>query len=781
MSFEARTALFAALCISALACVSTAEGETVALAEAARESAPEMAEIVVTAQKRAQKLSDVGITIVTETGEQLVSAGVTDVSQLTRVAPGFSVGTSFAGYPIFSLRGVNFNAAQISAAPAVSTYMDQAILPYPAMTGGLLLDVDRVEVLKGPQGTLFGQNATGGSINVIAAKPTNVFSAGVSTEVNNFGQTMLQGFVSGPLSDTLRARLAASTTQFGAWQKGYYLNHNKNGAQDKGAIRLLLDWTPINELRVSTNFNANYDHGEIQQSQLSRVTPNNPATAYPGLIGYHLPTSNRDVEIDPGFDTRAHTRMYQGVVRADYELTDDLTLTSLSNYAYFSSHSLRNLDAVALPILNVAPTGNIHSFSQELRIAGKAADSKINYIIGGNYERDSLQDNLAEIFPGYSTLPPGSIIDDRFVNTIRAAGAFANIDYEFIPRLSLTAGARYTSVKETTAGCSYGNAQAAGLFGFIANIFRAQAGLPPSTAYVPGGCLTINDNVPVAPGGAPDYQPIATNAEQHEHNISWRAGLNFKPTSDTLVYTLVSRGFKAGVYPSQTNILNSTEFPVKQEQLTSYEIGTKLAFFDRLFLLNAAAFYYDYRDKQFFTYLPLPIVGSGSVVLNVPKSSVRGGEVEITATPLNDVTLHAAVTYIKTKLGQFKAYNFQQKLTDISGTEFNFAPPWSATFDAEYRLPMLGNGIVTPYVGLSGLFNSRTYGDLGELAAARVPQYFILDARVGLVSSKGWRAGLFVHNLTDKYYWTSVVPTGDTDSKSSGLPRTFGINAEYRF
>ena len=172
-------------------------------------AAEPLAEIIVTAQKREQNINDVGITITATTAEQLKAAGVESVYDLPKVTPGLTVGQTFAGYPVFSLRGVNFNSAQLAAPPAVSTYIDEAALPYPPMTSNMLFDVEHVEVLKGPQGTLFGQNATGGSINVIAAKPTRELSSGVGTEVNNFGQTRFDGFISGPLSDLLRARVAA--------------------------------------------------------------------------------------------------------------------------------------------------------------------------------------------------------------------------------------------------------------------------------------------------------------------------------------------------------------------------------------------------------------------------------------------------------------------------------------------------------------------------------------------------------------------------------------------
>jgi iron complex outermembrane receptor protein len=149
--------------------------------------APELGEIVVTAEKREQRANDVGLSIVAVTGPQLVAAGVDDITQLYKVSPGLFIAHGEFGYPFFSLRGVNLNTGTLSTIPAVSTYVDEALLPYPVTAQGALLDVEHVEVLKGPQGTLFGQNATGGAINIVAAKLTNYFTSGMQIEYNDFG------------------------------------------------------------------------------------------------------------------------------------------------------------------------------------------------------------------------------------------------------------------------------------------------------------------------------------------------------------------------------------------------------------------------------------------------------------------------------------------------------------------------------------------------------------------------------------------------------------------
>jgi iron complex outermembrane receptor protein len=229
-------------------------------------------EIIVTAQKREQRLIDVGITAVVATSSELQTAGVSDINQLTKIVPGFTTTKSAYDYPIFSMRGVNLNLPYLSAHPTVSTYMDEAILAYPAMTQGILLDVERVEVLKGPQGTLFGANATGGSINVVAAKPTNYFSAGVQTSINSFGEFSPSAYISGPISSTVNARLAAQTSQWGAWQKCYSSFCNSAfGNANSGAARLIVDWKAADTLKISLNANANYDKSQPQIYQLSQV------------------------------------------------------------------------------------------------------------------------------------------------------------------------------------------------------------------------------------------------------------------------------------------------------------------------------------------------------------------------------------------------------------------------------------------------------------------------------------------------------------------------------
>jgi iron complex outermembrane recepter protein len=745
----------------------------------ADESGPQqvgLGEIIVTAQKREQRLNDVGVTVSVASNVQLQSAGVVDAEGLGALVPGFTASTSVFGPPVFSLRGVNFNSFQASAPPTVSSYIDEAALPYPVMGQALFLDIDHVEVLKGPQGTLFGQNATGGSINVIAAKPTDRPSAGFRVDVNHWGETNAEGFVSGPLSDTLKARVAVQTTQFGGWQKGYYLNNQKNGDQNKVAGRLLLDWTPTDRLRFSVNLNAARDRSEQQQAQAFLITPVNPAAATAGpYLQYrdHLPTRARDADFDRGYDTRADNHTYQGVLRADYDFTDELTLTSITNYIDTRFRSPHDQDGTAIVMQPATAIADIKSFNQEVRLAGNFKDAGINFVLGASYGKDKITEGVDQKYVGYTGFPPNSPALWLYDLTQRGASVFGSIDYEIVDGLTLTAGARYTDTKQTIYGCTFDQGGTPGIRGVSQSIVSA---IDPAlaAAYVSGGCITIDDG-----GTAPTFLPVYADRQQNETNVAWRGAINYKVTNDILLYGSVSRGFKAGTFPVIVNLFDSVIQPVKQEKLTSYEAGAKLTLFDNRVQFNVSAFHYDYINKQFFSFLP---VLQGALVtatlVNIPKSKVDGADVEITA-QFGGLRLTGGATYIKTKVDQYVGFDYAGQPVDFSDKEFNFAPPWSANLDAEYKVDTGGD--LTPFVGGTVTYRDKTYADLGENPDFAMPSYTLLDARIGVESVNGWRISIYGRNLTNKYYWNSVASSGDGAVRFTGEPRTYGANFSYRF
>ncbi|WP_293900184.1 TonB-dependent receptor plug domain-containing protein, partial [Phenylobacterium sp.] len=233
-------------------------------------SASTLQEVIVTAQKREERINDVGMSITAISGDDLAQRGLQDPTLLSKAVPGFEYNTNAFGHPIYTIRGVGFQDSTLAASPTVTVYTDEVPIPFSAETIGVGLDVARLEALKGPQGTLYGENATGGALNFIAARPTDRLAAGADASFGRFATLETSGFVSGPISDTLKARFAARVVEGGNWQKSYTSDATL-GQKNLLQGRLLLDWTPSQRFRISLNLNAWQDRSDSPAPQLIGV------------------------------------------------------------------------------------------------------------------------------------------------------------------------------------------------------------------------------------------------------------------------------------------------------------------------------------------------------------------------------------------------------------------------------------------------------------------------------------------------------------------------------
>ena len=270
-------------------------------------------EIVVTAQKREENVNDIGMSIQAATGDRLTQLGITDTSQLDRVVSGFNSNVTYYGTSIYTIRGVGFQDTALASQPTVSVYIDEMPLQFSAMTQGAILDLQRVEALKGPQGTLFGQNATGGAVNYIANKPTDSFESGVDASYGRFETGDLTGYVSGPITDQLHYRFAARVINSGTWQETYvdgadlppdpdwvtngrtYEFEDEWGEQEFYNVRASLLWEPNEDLSALFTFSGFRDKGQSQMPQMVGIAPlNQTATLNPLIANY--PAAPRDAQ-----------------------------------------------------------------------------------------------------------------------------------------------------------------------------------------------------------------------------------------------------------------------------------------------------------------------------------------------------------------------------------------------------------------------------------------------------------------------------------------------------
>lgn len=799
-----------------------------AAAEAPQSESLGAGEIIVTASKRAESINKVGLTIAAVSGDQLVKQGISSVQDLTKAVPGLTYARSAFGTPVFTLRGVGYFDTALAASPAVSVYVDQAPLSFSALPGiGVGLDMERVEVLKGPQGILFGQNSTGGAINYIANKPTDTLTSGFSLGYGRFSTVEGEAFISGPVTDTLNIRLAGRSTYAGSWQKNYFSRPGDEfGKRREFAGRITLDWKPTDRLSFMASLSGWHDGSEPQIGQyifLRPATAGQEQFLSPQLYNFetgtlvtpYAPRKARAADWSADAEPFRDDRMYNAALRTDYDVTDNLTLTSITSYSDYKRNSRAADDGTAVQDYDyVANDGYIRDFNQELRLSNDAA-SRMRVTVGANYQHskvyelsklsngDSIVSNFSQIDGTSTLLPvPFSRASDFSRQTIENYAFFGNVDFDVTDTITVKGGLRYTNSKRHFVGCTFDNnfdpihgddAQRR-LFDIIHTFARSLVGLGASTPLQPGDCTSAidpltdangNPLIGVENGQRPDaFESILGDTNLNEDNLSWKVGVDFKPVAGSLFYANVTKGYKAGSFPTISAATVSQYRPVVQESVITYEAGFKQELFDRSVLLTGAGFYYDYRNKQLRGFFDQPPFGTVFALDNVPKSTVKGGELAIVWRPVDGLNLSGAVTYVDAKIKKYSGLNSDGVFTDFAGDRVPFAPKWNASANADYTVPLGASLAVN--LGASLTYNSSTQAAIGHDAVTKAVTYIkpftTVDARIALQDAdNAWQVQFWVKNLTNEYYWNNVAFLYDTAVRYAAMPRTYGVKTSFRF
>ncbi len=693
------------------ACAQAAQAQAVstilaaATANAEATSPSTVGEVVVTAQKREENINNVGMSIQAASGDKLLQLGVHDTSDLQKIVPGFQSTPTYYGTNVYTIRGVGFQDTSLAGSPTVSVYVDEAPLPFSALTNGATLDLQRVEVLKGPQGTLFGENATGGAINYIANKPTDDFTAGVDASYGRFNDADVQGFVSGPLTRTLDFRLAGRVNESGAWQNGYGTQNGQTiGGKDFIDGRLSFQWKPTSNFKALLTLNTWRDRGWTQMGQLYGIAELSPlAVLAPAIRDYPLaphndqaagwntcvnnspfdPIANQqlghvEVNINPtvpnnppesmgpgsvvqagGQPTscepaRKNNTYFSGALRMDYEL-GGITLTSLTSVQRFSRHQAIDGGGMMIQDYQSIQHGKITSIYQELRVAGNFW-GKGNWIVGGNYEHDNTWDQFLQTYNASTASPtlfafnanlgvnvgfPLGPTKPTDTQVTDTYAVFAHAEYPILDTVTLLGGVRYT--RENKLGGTCGNDGGDGTWAFVAFVLQNAFGSTSPVLVPPGSCAST--------GPGPTFNSPPNGglffARLNQDNVAWQAGLNWKPTPDHLLYVNISQGYKGGSFPTVALATFQQTHPVVQEGLLSYEVGFKSQLLEHTLRVNGAFFYYDYTDKQILGAVSDPLFGALPSLVNVPKSHVIGFELSGSYSPdwFKGLTITPAVSY----------------------------------------------------------------------------------------------------------------------------------------
>ena len=814
--------LFMSSALSVLTLASAGHTAGAATAADAGSNGTVVGEIVVTAEKRSENIMNVGMAINAKSGDELRQRGINNVADLTLIEPSLKYSQSQIGTPVFTLRGVGYFEQSLSASPTVSIYQDEVPFPYPVMARGVMLDPERVEILKGPQGTLYGQNATGGAINFIAAKPTKTLSAGIEDSFGRFGDNLLQGFVSGPLTSTLTVRLAGGTENGGAWQRSVTRDESL-GSKDTQTGRAILDWKPSRKFSASLSVNAWRDRSDAQAGQLEGFRLQDPTNIDPGLdlskptsylpapVGspaYNAyPSEIKAVLAEPiapnnaraadwlaGSHPQNDESFYQISLRLDYSLSPAIGVTALSSYERFNERNVVDQAGVGAPAESTLVRGRVATLFEELRVHGVFDNDRLNWLIGANFESDKSNENddvdpfdsTASFSPAALGLPPFFQFGALNINKTTTTSVYGNIEYRVFDSLKLLGGIRYTRSDQDLAGCSYSFAPSVNIVQtFLSKLFAGLNGGAPGVS-IPGQCATL--------GPPPNFAPSLIKNKLDQSNVPWRVGINWTPIEHALAYFTVSKGYKAGSAPTLGASSYVQLAPVTQESLLAYEVGLKSELFDRSLLLNFSLFHYDYTNKQELGRRLdlLGVYGALQTLLNVPKSKEDGAELWVVWHPVNALTINGAVTYLDSMVTSdffdFGPYPLgAHDLINFKHEAFPFTPKWSVQYGVRYDWDLSPN--LRAYVSADASYQSKETAIFGsqEALADNAPPltikaYGLLNLAAGISSTnQRWRVELWGKNVTNSYYWNSVNYISDTVVREAGMPVTYGITIGFRY
>jgi outer membrane receptor protein involved in Fe transport len=723
-------------------------------------SADTSGDIVVTASKIAGRSTDDPRSIQSLDGAVLASRNINSVADLGRFVPGLTFTQSGYGTPVLTIRGIGFYDTSLAAPPAVSLSIDEAPIPYLALAAGAMLDLERVDVLKGPQGTLYGQNSTGGSINFVAAKPTDSLAAGLSESVSRFGESDTEAFIGGPVAAHLGVRLSARYERGGAWQRSDTRDASL-GTRDFLTGRVLTRWTPSSSTTVSLNVNGFRDRSDNQAGQLIGVYSSSPSVV--AAISRHPigVRGNRVADWNPARPPRHHSDYVQSVARIDTR-TSFATLSSISSVQHLTRNDQSDTDGTQIELFETGLPGRATILAQELRATGDL--DALHWLVGGNYQREWIRDGLDARFSEGNF--PFDATNVRTRQAVRTYAVFANGEYALTSRLSVEGGIRYTDEVRRFSACAFDAGDGTG----AAYVARAASLLSGRPVTIPaGGCSTLG----------PDLRPAIVHDVLMDRNWSWRGGVRWRPARGAMLYANVSRGHKSGAFPT-IGATSSAQFaPARPETVLAYEAGIKLDDAARRLEASAAGFYYDYRDKQLKGKAIDPRLGPLAGLINVPRSHVVGAEVEVAWRPFDGLRFNLGGSYSHSRIDRsFLNYDALGRRADLSGEAFPLTPKWHLTGGADYRWRVAGN--LTAVAGLDASYVTSTNAGLGNLPLLEIPAYALVSTRLG-VEKERWRIQLFVQNIADQRYATNVSAISpDTVVRLTGRPRTFGVSASYR-
>jgi iron complex outermembrane recepter protein len=722
-------------------------------------SDPTLKAVVVTAERREQDAQTVARALTVMQGDALTDNQIGRAANevLNYVPNASAVSGPFHGRPRWWIRGVGTGQQQLDFSNPVGFYLDDVYISNASATGFPLFDLDRVEVLRGPQGTLWGKNTTGGAIDVVSRKPDFLSSDGyLRLDTGTFDDRIVEGAAGDVIwKDHLAARVAFHYESRGARFHNLDTDTYDGQFQD-GAVRLQLlgKITPDLELTGNVHFRQYATQGA------STTTSSNAANgAY--LLGY-VPSTDPDT-VDTNAPTNDNITQNGAFLNLKWRLGAGYTLTAISAYEDFREQMLTDSDDTPIEISRGWSNARSYEVTDEVRVASPRQD-RVSWVGGAFYFHENIvSDSATGKLPGLvlEGPAPANYAYTGFQHVANSGAVFGNATLRIIDALNVSGGLRFTTetrtldfLREATPGGT------AASFNDPARWWLPQSVNTPLTNW------------------------FTANPSNTWNNLTWDLTPQYEITKNAQVYFRYAHGVKSGGYNTAATTLSALNV-VQPEKLDDFEVGTKTSWFKHRLIINANAFHYNYHDIQVNVVGPLPPTNTAvSYLQNASAGRVNGGELEIDALPLRNLHLRGSLGLLDTKYTSFQALNGGP---NYSGNQFVRSPHVDSIVIADYRVP-LGSGRVPSLVFAGDWhFTSRQfdYATNQTDPLLQTPAYSLINGRIALVSpDEKVSLTLYADNLTDVRYRLHSLPgaagaTGDVAIWAD--PLTVGVSLIARW
>ncbi|MCP3734009.1 TonB-dependent receptor [Sphingomonas sp. RP10(2022)] len=740
--------------------------ETAPAAPAPAQSTPD--DIVVTAQRRSERLQDVPISINAFSSDKINKLDIRSSADLGNVTPNVNIALSQGpgSQPTITVRGIGLNDNNTNNAGPIAIYVDDAYLSSPSSQSFATFDLQRIEVLKGPQGTLYGRNTSGGAINFISARPTEKTEGYLEASYGSFDTVKVEGAIGGRIADDLNGRLSFVKNYSQGYSYNFLTDTHENGANDY-ALRGQLQYRIAPNLtallivsggQVRTRA-AKYGHlGAFDPASLAAGNP----TACPvaqvyanrcvDLFGYTQPSF-----YNGSYNVAGKTRIdnFNAIFRLDYE-AGFADLTSITSFQYTKKFVPEDSDSSPRRILEISYGSSNKTVTQELKASHK--DGDLQWTAGLYFLHESLRQDQPlgslldydQLFGAGAGDGIANIQTDRSHQLTDAYAAYTQLEYDLTPKLKLIGGGRITHENRSF--------QYAGMI-----------------AYQQGGMDHFGTPVSLLPAGA-------VIPKLNDSNFSFKLGANYHIRPGVMTYATVTTGFKSGAYNGGFLSVDPIQaaaqvIPVKPETDTAYEIGLKSSFLDNRVTFNIAGFYTDYRNLQTFALVPTAN-GPVNSLTSARKVHNIGADVELIVRPVEGLTLTSQFGLLNAKIDAFDVK--VPGTPSLAGNQLSYSPHFSTFLQADYTFPA-GPGAID--LQATGSYKSHQYYDSTNDPYSAQPAYWLVGARAGYTIGR-YDIAVFAKNLTKTRYSTytfnAISPFGFVQPMQ-GAPRFIGGEVRYKF